>query len=106
MCVEVVKSIALKPTRSITGAMVSVFAVSTPRAAHRHWLPSRSDVSTSWTSATAHVQLGLRPARQVTRVDAAGLELRVAQHISVERQVGGDADDAGRRNRGMQLRER
>ncbi len=34
MWVEVVKSIALKPTRSITGAIVSVFAVSMPTAAH------------------------------------------------------------------------
>jgi len=35
MWVEVVKSIALKPTRSITGATVRVFAVSMPTAAHR-----------------------------------------------------------------------
>ncbi len=35
MCVEVVKSMALKPTRSITGAMVRVLAVSTPSAAHK-----------------------------------------------------------------------
>jgi hypothetical protein len=33
MWVEVVKSIALKPTRSITGAIVSVLAVSRPTAA-------------------------------------------------------------------------
>src|SRR5215472_9137853 len=52
MCVEVVKSIALKPTRSSSGATVSVLAVSMPRALHRLWLPSRSEVSTSAISAT------------------------------------------------------
>src|SRR5215831_20398282 len=52
MWVEVVKSIALKPTRSITGAMVSVLAVSMPTAAQVLWLPSRSEVSTSAISAT------------------------------------------------------
>ena len=36
MCVEVVKSMARKPTRSITAAMLSVLAVSIPKAAHRH----------------------------------------------------------------------
>src|SRR5215475_10080896 len=53
MCVEVVKSIALKPTRSSSGAAVSVFAVSMPSALQRLWLPSRSEVSTSATSAIA-----------------------------------------------------
>src|SRR5215469_7347520 len=43
---------ALNPTRSITGAMVSVFAVSMPSAAHVLWLPSRREVSTRATSAT------------------------------------------------------
>src|SRR6516225_92845 len=52
MCVEVVKSIALKPTRSRSGATVSVLAVSMPSAPHRLWLPSRSVVSTSAISAT------------------------------------------------------
>src|SRR6516162_8986484 len=52
MWVEVVKSIALKPTRSSSGATVSVLAVSMPRALHRLWLPSRSEVSTSAISAT------------------------------------------------------
>src|ERR1700751_999934 len=51
MWVEVVKSMALKPTRSISGAMVSVLAVSMPTAAHVLWLPSRSEVSTSAISA-------------------------------------------------------
>jgi hypothetical protein len=36
MWVEVVKSIAFNPTLSITGAMVSVLAVSTPNAAQTH----------------------------------------------------------------------
>jgi hypothetical protein len=36
MCVDVVKSMALKPTASIVLAMLSVFAVSTPSALHRH----------------------------------------------------------------------
>src|SRR6516164_1755238 len=52
MCVEVVKSIALKPTRSRSGATVSVLAVSMPSAPHRLWLPSRSVVSTRPISAT------------------------------------------------------
>src|SRR5215471_19079954 len=52
MCVEVVKSIALKPTRSRSGATVSVLAVSMPSAPHRLWLPSRNVVSTSPISAT------------------------------------------------------
>src|SRR5215472_18745823 len=52
MCVEVVKSIALNPTRSSSGATASVLAVSMPRALHRLWLPSRSEVSTSAISAT------------------------------------------------------
>src|SRR5689334_6202565 len=37
----------------MTGAIVSVFAVSTPSAAQTHWLPSRSEVSTSSISATS-----------------------------------------------------
>src|SRR6202142_4054515 len=56
MCVEVVKSMARKPTRSITSAMASVLAVSMPSAAHRHWLPSRSEVSINWISAMVGVR--------------------------------------------------
>src|SRR6185295_7218427 len=55
MCVEVVKSIARYPARSIAGAMVSVFAVVTPSAPHRHWLPSRRLVSTIWSLAIASI---------------------------------------------------
>src|SRR5690242_15539949 len=110
MCVDVVKSIALNPTRSITGAMVSVLAVSTPSAAQRHWLPSRSDVSTSWMSATAHLHFlcGTRfePAREVAGVDAAGLELGVAEHIRVEREIRGDAGYACGADCLAQFRER
>src|SRR5689334_9016994 len=51
MWVEVVKSIALNPTRSMSGATVRVFAVSMPSALHRLWLPSRSEVSTRAISA-------------------------------------------------------
>src|SRR6187401_1078642 len=51
MWVEVVKSIARYPARSIAGAIVSVLAVVTPSAPHRHWLPSRRLVSTIWMSA-------------------------------------------------------
>src|SRR5215475_14204797 len=103
MCVDVVKSMALKPTRSITCAMVSVLAVSTPSAAQRHWLPSRSDVSTICMSATAHLRL---PAREIARIDAARLELRVAQHVRMEREVDSNAGDASRRDSLAQLRER
>src|SRR5689334_12734848 len=102
MCVEVVKSIALKPTRSITGAMVSVLAVSTPSAAHRHWLPSRREVSTIWMSATVHLQ----PAREVARIHATGLELGIAQHIRMEREIGRDARDARGSDGFAQLRQR
>src|SRR5215469_9153566 len=56
MWVEVVKSIALKPTRSITGPIVRVFAVSTPTAAQVLWLPSRSEVSTRAISATLRLR--------------------------------------------------
>jgi hypothetical protein len=57
MWVEVVKSIARYPARSIAGAMVSVLAVVTPSAPHRHWLPSRRLVSTIW-------RLAIRSARR------------------------------------------
>src|SRR5688572_29112840 len=53
MWVEVVKSIARYPARSIAGATVSVLAVVTPSAPHRHWLPSRREVSTIWRLAIA-----------------------------------------------------
>lgn len=98
MWVEVVKSIALKPTLSMTGAMVSVLAVSMPSAAQTHWLPSRSDVSTSWISAKArlHGHWRLREqARQETGVDSTGLKLPVREHCRVEREVGGHPADAG-----------
>ena len=45
MCVEVEKSIAAKPTWSITGAISSIIAVLRPVAPQRLWLPSRTDVS-------------------------------------------------------------
>ena len=94
MCVEVVKSIALKPTRSITGAIVSVFAVSTPSAAQRHWLPSRSEVSTSSMSAKGgalHAQgIPLEQLRHELGIDAAREKVWLAEHDGVEGQVGCD----------------
>src|SRR6185437_4981494 len=91
MCVEVVKSIALKPTRSMTGAMVSVRAVSTPSAAQTHWLPSRSDVSMSWTSAKPGLhehRCALEQPAQESRVHTALLKLPVGEHRRMQRQVG------------------
>src|SRR5690348_13788904 len=102
MCVEVVKSMALKPTRSITGAMVSVRAVSTPSAAQRHWLPSRSEVSTSLMSAMGYEL----HSREEGRVDTTRLELGVRQYGGVKRQVGSNAGDPGRGDRLLQARER
>src|SRR6478736_8442066 len=109
MWVEVVKSIALKPTRSITGAMVSVLAVSMPSAPHRLWLPSRSEVSTSATSAT---RLSGRDPRQHLPV----LDHRAVLHQHLDHRAGNlrahgvhelhhfdDADDAVRLHRRADL---
>src|SRR4029077_19304232 len=94
MWVEVVKSIALKPTRSMSGAMVRVLAVSIPTAAQVLWLPSRSDVSTRAISATALLLPGavaLEQACEEARVDAAAGEIRVGEDRGVQSEVGGDA---------------
>src|SRR6185437_9242148 len=99
MWVEVVKSIALNPTLSMTGAMVSVLAVSSPNAAQTHWLPSRSDVSTSCTSAKPGLhedrRRPLEEARQEAGIDAARLELPVAEDRRVQQQVAGHPVDPG-----------
>ena len=47
MCVLLVKSIAWKPTRSITGAISAIIAVVSAFALQRLWCPSRTVVSTS-----------------------------------------------------------
>ena len=47
MCVLLVKSIARKPTRSITGAISAIIAVVSASALQRLWCPSRTVVSTS-----------------------------------------------------------
>ena len=47
MCVLLVKSIAWKPTRSITGAISAIIAVVSASALQRLWWPSRTVVSTS-----------------------------------------------------------
>ena len=94
MWVEVVKSIALKPTRSMTGAMVRVLAVSIPTAAHVLWLPSRSEVSTSAISATALLLPGavaLEEACEEAGVDAAAREIRIGEDRGVQAEIGGDA---------------
>ena len=57
MWVLEVKSIARKPTRSMTGAICRMCAVVRPVAPHRLWLPSRSETSTSWMSAMTPRQL-------------------------------------------------
>ncbi len=47
MCVLLVKSIAWKPTRSVTGAISAIIAVVSASALQRLWCPSRTVVSTS-----------------------------------------------------------
>src|SRR5208283_999263 len=99
MWVEVVKSIALKPARSIAGAIASVRGVSMPSAPHRHWLPSRSEVSTIWISAMGPplgLGLGLgpgaaRPALEELRHEigrhAAGAKLGIVDHPALETDI-------------------
>src|SRR5688572_30109280 len=103
MCVEVVKSIALKPTWSITGAIVSALAVSTPSAAQRHWLPSRSEVSTSSISAKGgvlHAQgIPLQQSRHEPGIHAAREKVWLAEHDGVEGQVGCDTAYCSRHDR-------
>src|SRR3954468_8557651 len=108
MCVDVVKSMALKPTWSMTGAMLSVFAVSMPVAPQRHWLPSRSEVSTSCTSAmTARPAMhSIEMSRDVARVDAARGEFRIRQHSRMKGEIGGHALDARGGNGATQSRQR
>src|SRR6185369_17436935 len=96
MCVEVVKSMAEKPTRSITGAMVSVMAVSMPVAPQRLWLPSRSEVSTIRISATGRLPVfALYELAKPVGIDAAGREIITAQHGGLEFQIRAHALDAG-----------
>src|SRR5205814_9993692 len=99
MCVEVVKSMAANPARSITGAIVRVLAVSTPSAAHKHWFPSRSEVSTSRTSAIAcalHREgAALEESCYETRIESAGQKFGVGQRNLMERQNGVDARHSG-----------
>src|SRR5579863_8079229 len=95
MWVEVVKSIALKPARSSSGATVRHLAVSTPSAAHRHWLPSRSEVSTSSISAMSTLQ----QSRHEAGVDPASLEFRIGEYRCMKCQVGGNPAYAGVRDR-------
>src|SRR5688572_23809563 len=103
MCVDVVKSIALKPTWSITGAIVRVFAVSIPGAAQRHWLPSRSEVSTSSMSAKGGALraqgIPLQQPRHELGIYAAREKLWLAEHDRVEGQVGCDPAYFSRRDR-------
>src|SRR3954464_4647159 len=109
MCVEVVKSMALKPTWSMTDAMLRLFAVSMPMAPHRHWLPSRSEVSTSCTSAMAACSVrhaALQVAREKSAIDTAGGELRVRQQRALEFEIGGHAFDTRRVERAAQSRQR
>src|SRR5688572_15910210 len=103
MCVEVVKSIALKPTLSITRAIVRVFAVSIPSAAQRHWLPSRSEVSTSSMSAKGdalHAQgIPLQQLRHELGIHAAREKVWLSEHGGAEGQVGCDSAYGSRRDR-------
>src|SRR5262249_8138749 len=100
----------LKPTRSITGAIESVLAVSMPSAAQRHWLPSRKEVSTRRTSAMTGVLLlrglAFQQSGDEAGIDAARLEFGVLEHRRVKGNVRGHTVDAGRRDRCTQSRER
>src|SRR3974390_1893036 len=99
MWVEVVKSIALKPTRSITGAMVSVFAVSMPAAAQVLWLPSRSEVSTRpisatvWSSRDPQQHLPVFDRRAILHEDLGDRALNLRAHRVHELHHFDDADD-------------
>src|ERR1700685_2605946 len=112
MCVEVVKSIARKPTLSITSAMARVRAVSIPKAAHRHWLPSRSEVSTNWTSAMGDIRrptAQVRPA-QIQALDEAGvhaadLEFRIGKCGAMKAKIALDPADTRHRNGASQTRQ-
>src|ERR1700733_4564994 len=95
MWVEVVKSMALKPARSSSGAMVRHLAVSIPSAAHRHWLPSRSEVSTNSISAMT----ALQQPRHVLGIDPTSLEFPVGQQRRMKPQIGGNAVYPGVRDR-------
>src|SRR6476661_8391663 len=92
----------------MNGAMLKVFAVSMPMALHRHWLPSRSEVSTNCTSAMAADPFrvdAVEMAGKVAGVDPAG-ELRIRQHSDVEGEIGGHTLEARGGNRGAQPRQR
>src|SRR3569833_1404724 len=99
MCVEVVKSIAANPTRSITGAIGRALAVSTPSAAHKHWFPTRSDVSTSRMSAIAcalHCEgVALEQPCHEPRIESAGLKFRVGHRNLMKKQIGVDTRHSG-----------
>src|SRR5450631_4524751 len=114
MCVEVVKSMARKPTRSMTSAMPSVLAVSSPKAAHRHWLPSRSEVSINCTSAmggTVRVLIAeVRPAGiqsvDEARIHPPGLKFRIVQRGTMEAEIALHPADARRSDCAAQARQR
>src|SRR4051812_38629156 len=99
MCVEVVKSMAANPARSITGAIVRVLAVSTPSAAHKHWFPSRSDVSTSRTSdigRALHCEgAALEQSCHEPCIESACLKFRVGQRSRMKGQIGVDTRHPG-----------
>src|SRR4051812_46790840 len=80
-------------------AIDSVFAVSMPSALHRHWLPSRSEVSTSCTSAMRHVS-------QESEIDPARAELGAREHACLEGEIRCDAVDTRRGQRAAQALQR
>src|SRR5882757_2785894 len=93
---------AANPTRSITGAIVRVRAVSTPSAAHRHWLPSRSEVSTIRTSAIARPlqreRVALEQSRHKTCIKSPSLKFGVGECKFVEAQIAAHPGQSSRRN--------
>src|SRR5688572_12576707 len=81
--------------------MVSVLAVVTPSAPHRHWLPSRSEVSTIWMLAIgsalppdAHQRLAFFDGRAVDGEDRHDLARHARTHRVHQLHHFDDADHA------------
>src|SRR6478736_1871671 len=91
MAVLDIKSSARNPTRLSTGAICTMWSVRSPVAPHRLWLPSRSETSTSWTSAIFIPNgpgLEPQPPCEELRADAPGGELAVGGQRRVHRHGG------------------
>src|SRR5687768_15994126 len=93
MWVLEVKSMALNPTRSISGAACIICAVLMPVMLHRLWLPSRMLTSTSLSVAIYCLRVSCQGmCREVhwkeAGIDTAVLELSGGTHRLMQRQIG------------------